>query len=209
MANALCTEFWWHSTWTGNERSCDLQWRFNEIVGRFKFFAHHFKMTMTDVDFIKLSNWKSMKKYTVIFPVLDRFSILVPYVPQKRYIWISFVVIYKTLSYQQIYSEQTFFRFQTCLHRWKCKHVWFSQFWMIFPVPDGFLKDAQNGFKGQKMSILQDIYFFIFIHLNYLYSRSVNDLLSYLFSAYMCSVSSMNEVMHGWVVLLWRKPCYL
>ena len=82
--------------------------------------------------------------HTVIFPVLDRFSILVPYVPQKRYIWISFVVIYKALSYQQIYSKQTFFRFQTCLHRWKCKHVWFSQFWMIFPVPDGFLKEAQN-----------------------------------------------------------------
>ena len=80
----------------------------------------------------------------MIFPVLDRFSILVPYVPQKWYIWISFVVIYKALSYQQIYSKQTFFRFQTCLHRWKCKHVWFSQFWMIFPVPDGFLKEAQN-----------------------------------------------------------------
>ena len=33
----------------------------------------------------------------------------ISYVPQKRYIWISFVVIYKTLSYQQIYSEKTFF----------------------------------------------------------------------------------------------------
>ena len=110
----------------------------------------------------------------------DRFSILAPYVPQKWYIWISFVVIYKTLSYQQIYSKQTFFRFQTCLHRWKCKHVWFSQFRMIFPVPGWLLKEAQNrGLNVRKCQCLHDIYFLIFIHLKYFVSRSVNNRLSY------------------------------
>ena len=146
---------------------------------------------------------------TVIFPVPDRFSILVPYVPQKWYIWISFVVIYKTLSYKQIYSKQTFFRFQTCLHRWKCKHVWFSQFRMIFPVPDGFLKEAQNrGLKVRKCQFCRISIFYIYSFKLFILKVSKWPFNLFILS-FTCALSLqwMKWCMVEWfsIVILWRN----